>query len=99
MLSSPWSSTRYGCSPPAPTRSATPDKHPREVSAGTRDANSIDESAIQSRLYTAGLPDPDLLIRTGGELRISNFLLFQIAYSELWSTAVNWPAFDDRLLH
>ena len=47
-----------------------------EVSAGLRDAATIDERAIQSRLYTAGLPDPDLVIRTGGELRISNFLLF-----------------------
>jgi undecaprenyl diphosphate synthase len=45
------------------------------------------------------LPDPDLLIRTGGELRVSNFLLYQIAYSELWSTPANWPAFDERLLH
>jgi undecaprenyl diphosphate synthase len=70
----------------------------REVSAGTRDANSIDESAIQSRLYTAGLPDPDLLIRTGGELRISNFLLFQCAYSEFWATDTYWPDFDEAHL-
>jgi undecaprenyl diphosphate synthase len=53
----------------------------------------IDEEAIASRLYTAGLPDPDLLIRTSGELRISNFLLWQIAYSEIYVTATLWPDF------
>ena len=45
---------------------------------------------------TAGLPDPDLLIRTGGELRLSNFLLYRCAYTELWSTPVPWPQFDAR---
>jgi len=53
----------------------------------------IDEQAIASRLYTAGLPDPDLLIRTSGELRISNFLLWQIAYSEIFVTPTLWPDF------
>ncbi|MGA8098343.1 MAG: undecaprenyl diphosphate synthase family protein, partial [Candidatus Cybelea sp.] len=46
--------------------------------------------------YTAGLPDPDLIIRTGGELRLSNFLLFQSAYAEFWATPTYWPDFDER---
>jgi undecaprenyl diphosphate synthase len=53
----------------------------------------IDESLFQNYLYTAGCPDPDLLVRTSGELRISNFLLFQIAYSELYFTDTPWPEF------
>jgi undecaprenyl diphosphate synthase len=53
----------------------------------------VDETAIGERLYTAGQPDPDLLIRTSGELRISNFLLWQIAYSEIWVTPTLWPDF------
>ncbi|MBV8196762.1 MAG: di-trans,poly-cis-decaprenylcistransferase [Candidatus Eremiobacteraeota bacterium] len=71
----------------------------REVEAGVRDAESIDERAIQSRLYTAGLPDPDLIIRTGGELRLSNFLLFQAAYAEFWSTKTYWPEFGELELN
>jgi undecaprenyl diphosphate synthase len=70
----------------------------REVSAGLRDVESIDERAVQSRLYTAGLPDPDLVIRTGGELRMSNFLLFQSAYAELWATETYWPDFGEAEL-
>ncbi|HXM08045.1 MAG TPA: polyprenyl diphosphate synthase [Candidatus Acidoferrum sp.] len=66
----------------------------REVRAGVREVDSIDERAIGSRLYTAGLPDPDLVIRTGGELRLSNFLLFQAAYAEFWSTPTYWPDFS-----
>jgi|SRR5579872_4592549 len=54
----------------------------------------VDEEAISSHLYTAGLPDPDLLIRTSGELRISNFLLWQIAYSEIYITEKLWPDFE-----
>lgn len=54
----------------------------------------VDEEAIASRLYTAGLPDPDLLIRTSGEMRVSNFLLWQIAYAELHVTDVLWPDFS-----
>jgi undecaprenyl diphosphate synthase len=65
-----------------------------EVRTGLRDASSIDERALASRLYTAGLPDPDLIIRTGGELRLSNFLLFQSAYAEFWATPTYWPDFD-----
>ncbi len=54
---------------------------------------TVDEDDVQRYLYTAGLPDPDLLIRTGGEIRISNFLLWQLAYSELWMTDLMWPDF------
>ena len=67
-----------------------------DVAAGRLDPDAIDEDAIAGRLSPAGLPDPDLLIRTGGELRLSNFLLYQCAYTELWSTDVPWPAFDAR---
>jgi len=56
-------------------------------------AEPIDEAAFERYLYTAGQPDPDLLIRTSGELRISNFLLWQIAYSEIWVTETLWPDF------
>lgn len=55
--------------------------------------SDIDEEAFSSVLYTAGLPDPELVIRTSGELRVSNFLLWQIAYAELWVTDVLWPDF------
>src|SRR5215472_4081003 len=58
----------------------------------------IDEQMIARRLYTAGLPEPDLLIRTSGEMRISNFLLWQIAYSELYVTDTLWPDFDRKEL-
>ncbi len=54
----------------------------------------IDEAAIAARLYTAGIPDPDLLIRTSGEMRVSNFLLWQIAYAELYVTETLWPDFN-----
>jgi undecaprenyl diphosphate synthase len=54
---------------------------------------AIDEAAISARLYTAGMPDPDLLIRTSGEMRLSNFLLWQIAYAELYVTETLWPDF------
>jgi undecaprenyl diphosphate synthase len=63
-----------------------------------RSPDAIDEPAISARLYTAGQPDPDLLIRTSGELRVSNFLLWQIAYSEIWVTDVLWPDFRRRHL-
>jgi undecaprenyl diphosphate synthase len=69
-----------------------------EVRDGRLDPESIDEAQLSSRLYTAGQPDPDLLIRTSGELRISNFLLWQIAYSEIWVTDVLWPDFRRRHL-
>ena len=57
--------------------------------------NSIDEETISNYLYTAGFPDPDLLIRTSGELRVSNFLLWQIAYSEIYITDTLWPDFSE----
>ena len=58
----------------------------------------IDENMISNRLYTAGLPDPDLLIRTSGEMRISNFLLWQIAYAEIYVTETLWPDFSRSYL-
>jgi undecaprenyl diphosphate synthase len=60
---------------------------------GGLDGLSVTENDIASHLYTAGLPDPDLLIRTSGEMRISNFLLWQIAYAELYVTPTLWPDF------
>lgn len=68
----------------------------REAAAGRLDPESIDEAAVASRLYTADLPEPDLLIRTSGEMRISNFLLWQIAYAEIHVTPVLWPDFRSR---
>ena len=65
-----------------------------EVSSGRLSIDEIDESCFESHLSTAGLPSPDLLIRTSGELRISNYLLWQAAYSELYFTPVLWPDFD-----
>ena len=59
-------------------------------------AESLDESTFGSLLYTAGQPDPDLLIRTSGEMRVSNFLLWQIAYAEIWVTETLWPDFRRR---
>ncbi len=64
-----------------------------EAAAGTLDVSAIDEDLIAAHLYTSGIPDPDLMIRTSGEMRISNFLLWQVAYSELWVTATLWPDF------
>ena len=64
-----------------------------DVAAGRMDPAAIDEAQFVSRLYTAGSPDPDLLIRTSGEQRISNFLLWQVAYSELYMSRVLWPDF------
>ena len=55
--------------------------------------DALDESTFGSLLYTAGQPDPDLLIRTSGEMRVSNFLLWQIAYAEIWVTDALWPDF------
>ena len=63
------------------------------VAAGTP-ADRIDEAAIEAQLYTVGLPDPDLVIRTGGEQRLSNFLIWQSAYAEFHSCAALWPDFD-----
>lgn len=65
----------------------------REVAEGSRTPEEIDQDAVAAALNTADLPDPDLLIRTGGEYRISNFLLWQLAYTEMVITEVFWPAF------
>ncbi|HEU4918987.1 MAG TPA: polyprenyl diphosphate synthase [Candidatus Limnocylindrales bacterium] len=75
----------------------------RRLAASGVAADEIDENAISDALYTAGLPDPDLVIRTGGEQRLSNFLIWQSAYAEFYSTEVLWPdfgaeAFDSALL-
>ena len=66
------------------------------VAAGDLAPEAIDEQLFTSFLYTAGMPDPDLVIRTGGELRISNFLLWQSAYAELYVSDVYWPDFDEE---
>jgi undecaprenyl diphosphate synthase len=68
----------------------------REIRDGTLDAEAIDEKTVSDRLDTPEVPDPDLLIRTSGELRISNFYLWQIAYSELYVTHTLWPDFRER---
>jgi undecaprenyl diphosphate synthase len=65
----------------------------KEVAEGRRTPESIDEKALEAGLYTAPWPDPDLLIRTSGELRLSNFLLWQLAYAEFHVTPVLWPDF------
>lgn len=70
-----------------------------EVAAGKLDAASITEQTVSDRLYTAGMLDPDLLVRTAGEMRISNFLLWQISYAELWVTEKCWPEFETADLH
>ncbi|WP_028264275.1 isoprenyl transferase [Atopobium fossor] len=66
----------------------------QEVAAGSLDIEKIDETVLSNYLYTASLPDPELLIRTSGELRISNFLLWQLAYTEFYVTDTFWPDFD-----
>ena len=66
----------------------------QSVQDGELDASAIDENALASELYTAGLPDPDLLIRTSGELRLSNYLLWQLAYTEFYVTPTLWPDFS-----
>ncbi|MDP6065487.1 MAG: polyprenyl diphosphate synthase [SAR202 cluster bacterium] len=58
--------------------------------------DDITEDVLQRHLYTAGMPDPDLIIRTAGEMRISNFLIWQAAYAEYYATDVHWPDFDER---
>ncbi|KKC39334.1 UDP pyrophosphate synthase [Devosia epidermidihirudinis] len=68
----------------------------REVAAGRLSPDAITEDTIEAALYTAGLPDPDLIIRTSGEQRISNFLLWQAAYSEFVFVDENWPDFDEN---
>lgn len=67
-----------------------------KVKKGEIEPDEIDEALFQKHLYTADLPDPDLLIRPAGELRLSNFLLWQTAYTEFWSTSVYWPDFQPK---
>jgi undecaprenyl diphosphate synthase len=68
-----------------------------DVSSGLVEVQNIDEDCFAARLSTAGMPDPDLLIRTAGEMRVSNFLLWQISYAEIWVTQACWPDFDEAL--
>jgi undecaprenyl diphosphate synthase len=74
----------------------------RSLAAQARDGalrpEQIDEAVISAALYTSGMPDPDLLIRTAGEMRVSNFLLWQISYAELWVTERCWPDFEPAVL-
>jgi undecaprenyl diphosphate synthase len=70
-----------------------------QVKRGELGVEDIDEITIGDHLYTAGMPDPDLLIRTAGEMRVSNYLLWQISYAEIWVTQRCWPEFDAALLH
>ena len=71
----------------------------QEVKDGKMNVEDIDEKTVDERLWTNFMPDPELLIRTGGELRISNYLLWQIAYSELYFCDTYWPDFDEAELH
>ena len=71
----------------------------RDVREGRVEPEEIDEVRVGRALYTDGVPDPDLLIRTSGEMRLSNFLLWQIAYTELWVTPTRWPDFEPRDLY
>jgi undecaprenyl diphosphate synthase len=71
----------------------------RDAKEGRVDPQAVDEDTFASYLSTAGMPDPDLLVRTAGELRVSNFLLWQISYAELWVTNVLWPDFRAPDLH
>jgi undecaprenyl diphosphate synthase len=70
-----------------------------EVQSGRLPPGQITEHTLASHLYTAQMQDPDLLIRTAGEMRVSNFLLWQISYAELWVTDRCWPEFDEEQLH
>ncbi len=69
------------------------------VKRGELTVGDIDEADVEAGLYTAGMPDPDLLIRTAGEMRVSNYLLWQISYAELWVTPACWPDFGTDTLH
>src|SRR5207245_547804 len=71
----------------------------RRVQAGELAPEAVSEADISRALYTEGVPDPDLLIRTSGEMRVSNFLLWQIAYTELWMTPTLWPDFGPSDLY
>lgn len=68
----------------------------KDVAEGKISAEEIDEKSIENYLYTAGMPDPDMIIRPSGEQRLSNFLLWQCAYSEFWYSDINWPDFTEQ---
>ncbi len=70
-----------------------------EVQSGQLNPAQIDEETVRKHLYTAGMSDPDLVIRTAGEMRVSNFLLWQISYAEIWVTEHCWPEFRESDLH
>jgi undecaprenyl diphosphate synthase len=70
-----------------------------EVKGGTLCPSAITEQTLSEHLYTAGMPDPDLLVRTAGEMRISNYLLWQISYAEFYVTDVFWPEFSVEELY
>lgn len=70
-----------------------------KVREGELEPQDITEDSVSGHLYTAGLADPDLLVRTAGEMRVSNFLLWQISYAEIWVTERCWPEFDEQALH
>ena len=69
-----------------------------DCAAGKQDPEEITEQVVASYLDTAGMPDPDLLIRTSGEIRLSNYLLWQLAYTEIYVTECLWPDFDQEEL-
>ncbi len=71
----------------------------REVRRGDFDPEELTEETLADHLYTAGMPEVDLVIRTAGEMRVSNFLLWQISYAEIWVTDLCWPEFDEGQLH
>jgi undecaprenyl diphosphate synthase len=70
-----------------------------KAARGEIDPGAIEEGDVTASLYTAGMPDPDLLVRTAGEMRVSNYLLWQISYAELWVTPTRWPDFGIDTLH
>jgi undecaprenyl diphosphate synthase len=70
----------------------------RRLLADKADPTQVDEALLSSYLYTAGQPDPDLIIRTAGEMRLSNFLVWQAAYAEYYCTPTYWPNFDKEEL-
>ena len=73
-------------------------RHCPRARSGELSPEQITEQVLSDHLYTAGMPEPDLLIRTASEMRISNFLLWQISYAEIWVTGRLWPEFDEELL-
>jgi len=68
----------------------------QKAKSGELDPETIDESTISRHLFTEGIPDPDLLVRTSGEMRLSNFLLWQVSYAELYVTETLWPDFNEK---